>query len=102
MSACYSECAQPQEDCGSWVKHRLCRVDEQRLSEGRQYRRPSMGVRPYVYFSSYGEAMIVGDGLQRDGAVTGPVQVRCARHGWSMTGCGDVCGECADIVTHHA
>lgn len=97
---CYSECGQPQADCESFTRHNLCLVDEMAKSRGRQYRRPSLSRRYWMYFSSYGEAMFVGDDFQRDGIVTGPVQVRCATHGWQKTGCGDVCGKCADIVSN--
>lgn len=73
--------------------------NERVLSEGRMYRRPTIRANdPWLYFCSYGEAMVIGDPLETEGIVTGPIQVRCLRHGWATTGVSDVCGRCAEEV----
>ena len=99
MSVCHSECAHGQEDCRSWVNHRLCLVDERVQSEGRMYRlKRNDPWHPWMYFCSHGEAMILGGAFRKEGVAQGPVQVRCIRHGWTKCGIGDVCGECADEI----
>lgn len=52
----------------------------------------------FLYLTSYGEGLYVLEAMSD--VVTGPIEIRCNTHGWAATGCGDVCGECADMARH--